>query len=83
MEKNKLQTDMITENFVSDIRAIIEQGQRQAYAAVGQIAVITYWNIGRRIVEEEQHEAARAQYGTKLIKNNCRSVVHRIWSKLQ
>ena len=39
MEKNKLQTDMITENFVSDIRAIIEQGQRQAYAAVGQIAV--------------------------------------------
>ena len=68
MEKNKLQTDMITENFVSDIRAIIEQGQRQAYAAVGQIAVITYWNIGRRIVEEEQHGAARAQYGTKLIK---------------
>ena len=56
MEKNKLQTDMITENFVSDIRAIIEQGQRQAYAAVGQIAVITYWNIGRRIVEEDSME---------------------------
>ena len=68
MEKNKQQTDIITENFVSDIRAIIEQGQRQAYAAVGQIAVITYWNIGRRIVEEEQHGAARAQYGIKLIK---------------
>lgn len=47
---------MITENFVSDIRAIIEQGQRQAYAAVGQIAVITYWNIGRRIVEEDSME---------------------------
>ena len=56
MEKNKLQTDMITENFVSDIRAIIEQEQRQAYAAVGQIAVITYWNIGRRIVEEDSME---------------------------
>lgn len=56
MEKNKLQTDMITENFVSDIRAIIEQGQRQAYVAVGQIAVITYWNIGRRIVEEDSME---------------------------
>lgn len=56
MEKNKLQTDMITENFVSDIRAIIEQEQRQAYVAVGQIAVITYWNIGRRIVEEDSME---------------------------
>ena len=47
MEKNKQQTDIITENFVSDIRTIIEQGRKQAYAATGQIAIMTYWNIGR------------------------------------
>ena len=28
-----------------------------------------YWNIGRRIVEEEQHGKERADYGTYLIKN--------------
>lgn len=42
---------------LNDIRQIIEQGRRQAYAAAGQIAVVTYWNIGKRIVEEEQHGA--------------------------
>ena len=67
MEKNKQQTDIITDNFVSDIRTIIEQGRKQAYAATGQIAIMTYWNIGRRIVEEEQQGASRAAYGQKLI----------------
>lgn len=27
----------------------------------------TYWGVGRRIVEEEQHGGARAEYGTELI----------------
>lgn len=50
-----------------DIRKIIEQGRRQAYAVVGQAAIATYWQIGRRIVEEEQNGEERAQYGKKLI----------------
>ena len=54
--------------FVSDILRIIEQVRKQAYAAANQLAVLTYWHIGRRIVEEEQHGEARAQYGTQLIK---------------
>ena len=58
MEKDE--NDMIAGNFVSDIRTIIEQGRKQAYAATGQVAIMTYWNIGRRIVEEEQHGESRA-----------------------
>lgn len=27
----------------------------------------TYWSVGRRIVEEEQHGEARAEYGEELI----------------
>ena len=69
MEKNKLQHyDIATNKLFDDIRGIIEQGRGRAYAAVNQIAVLTYWHIGRRIVEEEQHGKARAQYGTQLIK---------------
>ena len=69
MEKNKLQhRDITTDQIFDDIRNIIEQGRKQAYAAANQIAVLTYWHIGRRIVEEEQHGEARAQYGTRLIK---------------
>lgn len=57
----------ISHSFVNDIRLIIEQGRRQAYAAVGNIVLATYWEIGQRIVEEEQNGQTRAQYGSRLI----------------
>lgn len=54
MEKNKLQHHNITtDTLFDDIQNIIEQGRQQAYAAANQITVLTYWHIGRRIVEEE------------------------------
>lgn len=31
------------------------------------IMTATYWGVGRRIVDEEQHGAARAEYGAELI----------------
>ncbi len=63
------QKDIITlsESLVSDVRSIIEEGRRTAFAATGKIAIITYWNIGRRIVEEEQQGNTRADYGQRLI----------------
>ena len=54
---------------IGDIRQIIESGRRQAYASVNASMIVTYWNIGRRIVEEEQHGEARAEYGDFLIKD--------------
>ena len=54
-------------SLVTDIRNIIEEGRRRAFASAGQIAILTYWNIGRRIVEEEQSGNTRAAYGTMLI----------------
>ena len=40
--------------FVSDIIQIIRDGKDKAYAAVSTSMIATYWNIGRRIVLEEQ-----------------------------
>lgn len=57
----------ISQNFIGDVRRIIEEGRKQAYAAAGNIALATYWNIGRRIVEEEQNGQCRADYGKRLI----------------
>lgn len=54
---------------IKDLCQIIEQGRRQAYASANQIVIQTYWNIGRRIVEEEQHGEQRAGYGKRLIAN--------------
>ena len=66
MASNKSQIP-VSPKFISDIRNIIETGQRHAYAAAGHIAIATYWNIGKRIVDEEQKGNNRAEYGTHLI----------------
>lgn len=63
MNKDLEQQNML----VGDIRQIIETGRRQAYASVNASMIVTYWNIGRRIVEEEQHGEARAEYGKNLL----------------
>ena len=52
---------------IKDVQSIVENGLRKAYSDVNATTVITYWRIGRRIVEEEQHGETRAEYGKKLI----------------
>jgi len=52
---------------VDDILKIIRTGQSAAYNAVNSAMIETYWNIGKRIVEEEQHGFARAEYGKQII----------------
>ena len=53
--------------FVNDIKTIIRNGRQAAYSAVSAVMTETYWNIGKRIVEQEQHGKNRADYGKKLI----------------
>lgn len=65
----------LPDNFVADIRSIIEQGRQQAYAAVNLSSIATFWNVGRRIVVEEQNGESRAEYGTRLIKNLAEKLV--------
>ena len=67
--------DTIQNSLVNDVRQIIEQGRKQAYATASMIAINTYWNIGRSIVLEEQQGAARAVYGTQLVKKLADSLV--------
>ncbi len=58
----------ISSNFIKDIRELINESRQQAYAAVNQAMVSAYWNIGKRIVEEEQQGNMRAEYGKQLLK---------------
>ncbi|NJD78343.1 MAG: DUF1016 domain-containing protein [Candidatus Methanoperedens sp.] len=54
--------------FFNDIRAILQQARQKAYTAVNFVMVEAYWQIGKRIVQEEQHGDARAEYGKQIIK---------------
>lgn len=62
------------ERLLSDVRTIIDDGVVKSYAAVNVLAALTYWRVGRRIVEEEQGGANRAEYGTHLIDELSRSL---------
>ena len=66
-EKNVSLTNQ--DAFVGEIRTIIDNARSAAIRSVDFNRVQMYWNIGRRIVEEEQHGKERADYGTYLIKN--------------
>lgn len=52
---------------LSDVRENISTGRTAAYAATNREMLTTYWNVGRRIVEEEQKGEERAEYGKRLI----------------
>lgn len=53
----------------SDVCSLIDKGRERAYNAVSQQMIETYWQIGRRIVEEEQRGNQRADYGERIIEN--------------
>lgn len=53
---------------IGDIRHILQSARNQAYSAVNQTMTQAYWQIGKRIVEEEQNGKHRAQYGEQLLK---------------
>ncbi len=66
MKENEI-IDSKEHSLVSDIRTIVEKGLQTAYHNVNTITVLTYWQVGRRIVEEEQNGEKRAEYGKGLI----------------
>lgn len=73
MEDNKRvsstqNTQMLSQQLVDDVKLIVERGMREAYYSVNTVSVLTYWSVGKRIVEEEQNGESRAEYGTKLMK---------------
>lgn len=67
------QTNVITykktSNIIEDARTIINSTRSSAVRSVDFCRVQMYWNLGKRIFEEEQQGKERADYGTYLIKN--------------
>lgn len=60
--------------FISDIKELILQSREKAIRSVDHLRVQLYWNIGKRIFEEEQAGKERADYGAYLIKSLSKSL---------
>ncbi|MBQ7061677.1 MAG: DUF1016 family protein [Bacteroidales bacterium] len=63
-----------TDNYVADIRHILELSRRQVYRNINVVMVQTYWMIGYRIVMQEQKGKERAEYGSRLIEKLSREL---------
>lgn len=68
------ENNSINQEFISEIRGIINQARNNAVRSVDYCRVQMYWNLGKRIVEEEQHGEDRAKYGTYLLKNLAKTI---------
>lgn len=59
----------ISNNYINEIKKILKDARQKAYTAVNSAMVEAYWEIGRRIVEEEQNGKERAEYGKEILQN--------------
>ena len=48
---NDIITIAVPKNLINEIKDLVNKSRQQAYAAVNQAIVNTYWQIGKRIVE--------------------------------
>jgi predicted nuclease of restriction endonuclease-like (RecB) superfamily len=60
---------IVKQNLYADIKYILEQARKNAVKAVNFSMVVAYWQIGQRIVEEEQGGSKKANYGQYLLKD--------------
>ena len=66
MDKNEI-TPM-NRDFLQEVSDVLAKARKNAKTAVNLSMVYAYFEIGRMIVEGEQHGANRAAYGTQLLK---------------
>lgn len=67
MKNNEIHTT-IQSDFLKNVSDVLLQAQKSAKTAVNLSMVYAYYEIGRMIVEEEQHGENRAAYGKQLLK---------------
>ena len=63
-----------SDDFFSELRAILNRARSEAVQSVNSVMVEAYWTIGQRIVEEEQGGFAQATYGKGLLKELSKSL---------
>ena len=57
-----------------DVTQWVEQARRQAGRAVNALMTATYWPIGERIFEQEQHGGERVGYGERIVEQLARDL---------
>src|SRR5690554_3261536 len=78
----KVRSLSIRPQLVEDIRVILQSAQNHAARAVNSAMVYAYWEIGRRIVEEEQQGDSKAAYGKYLLEQLAKAISRELGKNL-
>lgn len=54
--------------FYDEIKALLHHARSHIYSTINTTMTQTYWEIGKRIIEEEQQGESRAAYGKAILK---------------
>ncbi len=61
-------SDLLNSSFINDVKNILRQARNSVYQTINTTMTKAYWEIGRKIVDEEQNGKERAEYGKAIIK---------------
>lgn len=61
--------DLHNTQLLQNISSLIDNARKKAAVAVNQTIVLTYYEIGRMIIEDEQKGESRAEYGKTVLKD--------------
>lgn len=61
--------DLQNTQLLQNISSLLDNARRKVAVAVNQTIVLTYYEIGRMIVEDEQNGENRAEYGKAVLKD--------------
>jgi predicted nuclease of restriction endonuclease-like (RecB) superfamily len=71
-------SDATYDDLCSGVISLLEYARRTASRAVNHVMTVTYWEIGRRIVEHEQQGSERAKYGERLLEQLAKDLTERL-----
>lgn len=69
--------DLQNIQLINTISALLENARKKVVVAVNQTIVLTYFEIGRMIVEDEQNGDNRAEYGENVLKDLAIHLTHK------
>jgi len=66
-KENCMTKEIKHNNLYAKISELLQTARQTAVRAVNQVMVYTYYEIGKMIIEDEQHGKERAEYGKKVL----------------
>ena len=66
------------EKMISDIELLVNASKNELATSINKVMTVTYWNIGKYIVEFEQDGNAKAEYGKNLLSTVSKELTLRL-----